>query len=229
MNIGKYVVLEGIDGSGKTTLSKCLDHELSKHGYKIITSRQPGSTPLGQHLRKLVKTPKLIDQNIEIDELSRQILYMVDTISFNKQILEPAIENGIHVISDRSSYISSIVYGIASGVKIQDINRLLALYPAPKIDRLYIVSCDTAILKSRIKERNIDDHFDSKPESFFKIIENIYSNILTPSNMKVDCPDMITSLISECVNFSDIKYIDSSNGIDSIIGDMVSDLEDNIF
>lgn len=228
--MSQYIVLEGVDGTGKTTIARCLGDRLTSLGYDIIVSRQPGSTPLGQHIRKLVKTPHLINKDITIDELSRQILYMVDTISFNKQILEPALEKNINVISDRSSYISSIMYGITSGVKIDEINRLLTLYRAPKIDRLYVITCDHEIAKSRADKRGSDgDVFDNKPSEFYEQLSRLYNNILTPTEMGVPYYAEIIAMVSECVDLDDIRYIDTSNGVDDILDKMVDDLEDNVF
>lgn len=227
--MSKYIVLEGVDGTGKTTIARCLENQLTAKNYNIIVSRQPGSTPLGQHIRKLVKTPHTINPDIVIDELSRQILYMVDTISFNKQILEPALEKNIHVISDRSSYISSIMYGIASGVKIEEINRLLTLYRAPKINRLYIITCDSDIIKSRVTDRDTgNDVYDKKPAEFFEFISRLYNNILTPTEMGVPYCAEITAMVSDCVDIDDIKYFDTSNGVDCIIDQIVNDLEKNV-
>src|SRR5690349_20046966 len=108
---GLYIVFEGTDGAGKSTTMKAvaevLKHRIENSIALHLTSH-PGSTPLGQHLRKLVKYPTDIDPTITIDKLSRQLLYMVDTVSFIKQLLEPALANGEWVFADRSSFVSAL-------------------------------------------------------------------------------------------------------------------------
>ena len=106
---GLYVVIEGHDGAGKSTIIKELDIRLKTEGYPVLSTFMPGATRLGAHLRTLVKHPSLIDPGIEIDEMARQLLYLADANNFMKLILEPALQDNKIVISDRSSFISSLI------------------------------------------------------------------------------------------------------------------------
>ena len=72
MSNGLYVIFEGNEGTGKTSTMAAVAEAL-KDRLEIRQTHHPGSTPLGKHLRKLVKHPVEIDPEIEIDPLSRQL------------------------------------------------------------------------------------------------------------------------------------------------------------
>jgi len=102
-----YFIFEGPDGVGKSTaINNTISNLKNTLGLKNITSTQlPGTTPLGQHIRKLVKDPQAIDQNIHLNPLTRQMLYAADYSSFIIDYLNPLLESNEIVICDRSSKI----------------------------------------------------------------------------------------------------------------------------
>ena len=225
---GIYVIFEGSDGSGKTSTMKAvadvlpaiLEEEGFSKNQKTHLTHHPGSTPLGAHLRKLVKAPESIDPAIEIDPLSRQMLYMVDTVSFGKSRLEPALEKGEFVFADRSSFISALVYGCAEGMSIEEVHRLFAIYDPPKADRLYVLQCPWSIAKERMLEDRGSkvklDYYDQKPDGFFDKIINIYDNLLTG-------PPERTVAISRSVALNNVIYIDATQPIDKVVDEIITD------
>ena len=216
---GLYVVFEGIDGSGKSTVMQGVTEALGDR-LQIKQTHHPGSTPLGAHIRKLVKFPHEIDPNIQIDDLSRQILYMVDTVSFIKSVLEPTLEAGGTIFADRSSFISAIVYSIADGLDIVDVQRLFQLVVTPKADRLYVLQCPCEIGKERVQSSRIEtkDHYDKKSLLFFKKVQNIYDNLLTGSAEQ-------TILVSQAVALDNVIYIDATQPQHKVVRDIVEDLD----
>lgn len=222
---GMYVVFEGNDGAGKSTTMKMVADQLKQRlrdsGLPVPTvhlTHHPGSTPLGKHLRKLVKYPEEIDPNISIDSLSRQILYMVDTVSFVKQVLEPAIEAGEWVFADRSSYISALVYGTAEGLTLADVDRLFQLLTPPKMDRLFVLRCPWHVGKERLQQRaERFDHFERKPSTFFQKVEEIYNNLITG-------PSDRTMLVSKSVALENVIYSDSTLPLASVVDKISLDI-----
>lgn len=220
---GAYVIFEGGDGVGKSTIIEAVSKRLEKidrFAGKVVTTRQPGGTILGTHLRKLVKYPHQIDPNMVIDDQSRQILYMVDSIACAKQVIQPAIEAGKIAMTDRSSFVSSLVYGIADGLDIEDIDRLFSLYTPPKADRLYILQCPYNVTRSRLSVADSTlqkDHYDTKPSDFFAKIEQIYNDLLTgPIGWKI--------LINRIVALENVKYIDSSRDAEKVAQEIADDI-----
>lgn len=219
---GSYVVFEGNDGAGKTTTMKAVIDELkNRHSnFNALITHQPGSTALGKHIRTLVKFPEKIDQSIEIDSLSRQLLYMVDCTSFTRTLLEPALAAGNNVFSDRNSFISSLVYGLADGLNLNDIAKLHNVITPPKVDKLYILQCPLEIAKLRLSQNGQElDRYDKESSEFFKRIENNYSNL-------INGPADQTILVARIVALYDIVYIDTTMPFDKIVSRIANDLSE---
>jgi len=219
-----YAVIEGIDGSGKSSIMEAVRSRLVHYpGVDVVTSHHPGSTALGRHIRQLVKNPQLIDPQISIDPLSRQTLYMVDTIAFINQILKPSLENGSVVLADRSSFISAIVYGLADGLNVLDLERVFSLIKSPMADRVYILNCPAEVAYKRMEgTRDGQDHYDSKPLSFFQKLSKTYLNLLTTT------PE-VQVLVSRFVAFENVRYIDATLPVNSIADLIVKDISQSLF
>lgn len=238
MDQGFYVVFEGADGSGKTsTMRNVATHlaerlvqigELSTNeaSESIIQTHHPGSTALGKHLRKLVKFPKEVDPDIQMDDLSRQLLYMVDTVNFVSIILNPALKQNKIVLADRSSFVSALVYGMADGLDLNDIDGLFSIITPPRMDRLYILQCPWDVVRKRMLAERQDtgtdgtgklDHYDSKPADFVQRISRSYAELVTSSAEQ-------TALISRSVAIDDVVPVDSSVDPDVVAFNIVNDI-----
>ena len=102
---GKFIVIEGIDGCGKTTqideLSKWLPNSgLIKKESKLITTREPGGSLLGKKLRGLILDN---NENNKPSSLAELLLYSADRAEHVSKIISPALNNNDWVISDRFS------------------------------------------------------------------------------------------------------------------------------
>lgn len=218
---GTYVIFEGADGVGKSTIMKAVADNLVKlcPQRPVLQTSHPGSTPLGKHLRKLVKTPLVISPDITIDDLSRQLLYMVDTVSFIKSLLIPALDVGKTVLADRSSFISAMVYGLADGLTYDEISKLFDVITPPRADRCYILTCPVEISRQRIlKDRDTEpDHYDSKPEEFSRKINQIYTDLLRGPAVQI-------SLLSRSVAIDNIKFIDTTIPFGQLVEEITTDL-----
>lgn len=212
---GRYIVIEGMDGTGKTTAIKALASHYESLGHKVIQTRQPGSTVLGRHIRKLVKTPEAIDAQIEIDPLSRQVLFMVDCINHIKTQIEPWLDSGHTVISDRTSFISSLIYGIADGLAVEDIKNIFNLIKPPQIDKLFVLQCDWATARARVTSRStgeISDVYDKQASSFYEKLSDGYRSL-------VESP--YKDVISQYVQMPNLIYINAQQTPDAVLKDMI--------
>lgn len=187
-----YYIFEGPDGAGKSTaitavqkllISQAYDHARTQLAVKLqpVCSYQlPGSTAIGKHIRKLVKTPQLFDADINMSPFTRQMLYAVDYASFVDQILIPDLKNNHIVLLDRCSAISSVVYGQAEGVNTDKLEKLYDNIEAPPANIAFIfdLPADTSI--DRMKgERDPEDHFDNKPTEFKIALHDTYKDLAT--------------------------------------------------
>lgn len=203
MHQGLYVVFEGSDYSGKSTLAHMVMQKLSSQQPKLdcVLTHQPGSTPLGQHLRKLVKTPEQFDEHIKIDSMSAQMLMMVDHGCFVNTVLTPHLEKGGVMLADRSNYISCIVYGVAEGLKLTSINKLLGLVQSPVPDRVFIISnrWETIIERMQKSDRVKSDRWDNNKD-LLRHVGELYDNLLELG------PEALM-MLSRYVPIEHIKYL----------------------
>ena len=123
---GLFVVLEGIDGCGKTTQLERLREWLPTSGLmppgaRLLTSREPGGTPLGQALRELLLHPPAGAAPCSDAEL---LLYAADRAQHVNQVIRPALEAGDWVLCDRFSGSTVAYQGYGRGLPLERIAAL---------------------------------------------------------------------------------------------------------
>jgi dTMP kinase len=120
------VVLEGIDGCGKTTQLECLGHWLPSSGLmpagaRLLTSREPGGTPLGRALRELLLHPPAETAPCSDAEL---LLYAADRAQHVARVIRPALEAGDWVLCDRFTGSTAAYQGYGRGLPLERIAAL---------------------------------------------------------------------------------------------------------
>jgi dTMP kinase len=116
-----FFSFDGIDGVGKSTQVRLFCDALRKHGHDFVTCRDPGSTPLGERIREVLLNK---DESISIGRRTEMLLYMAARAQLVDEIIRPAVEAGMVVVSDRF-VIANIVYqGYAGGLDIESIRRV---------------------------------------------------------------------------------------------------------
>jgi len=201
---GTYVVFEGVDFCGKTTLAKNVHQNLCRvEERKVLLTKHPGATPLGQHLRQLVKNTELIDPAIKIDGMSAQVLMMVDQISFISTILTPELDSGTTVLADRSNFISAMAYGLPEGVSPAQLNKLFQLVESPSPDRIYILRAPWEVIDERRRQRaDGPDRFEDNGDDYLQSVAEIYSTLKVNPHLLV--------LLSDYVQIENIVYLDAT-------------------
>jgi dTMP kinase len=108
-----FVSFEGVDGSGKTTQARLLQARWEAEGRDVVAAREPGGTPLGERIRKL-----LLD-GADISAWAEAALFAAARAELVDRVIRPALERGADVVCDR--YVdSSLAYqGIARGLGVE--------------------------------------------------------------------------------------------------------------
>jgi dTMP kinase len=150
------IVLEGIDGSGKSTLSRGLAEALESRGFRVVQTREPTDGPIGKQIRALAASGR----GAVTPEQEFQ-LFHEDRRSHVAAVVRPALKRGDVVIQDRS-YFSTVAY---QGQRGLDRARLLAESEAiaPKPDVLFVIDLPVDDAMERIRaSRRFSDDFESK-------------------------------------------------------------------
>lgn len=110
---GKFIALEGIDGSGKTLQTEKVVKELKKKGYKVISTKEPTDRVIGKFIKNDILTGK-----VKLPPVAIQYLFSADRSDHQKEI-EDYLKKGYIVVTDRYFW-SAVCYGIADLDQIAD-------------------------------------------------------------------------------------------------------------
>ena len=174
---GKFITLEGIEGSGKSTNLLTIKSILDQYKIDYVLTREPGGGPLGPHLRKL-----LLDKDQSISPSVEMLLMMADRRDHVDNLINPNLDKGIWVISDR--YLDSTIAYQGGGRQL-DINLITSLsaslkLPTPDFTLLFDLPVDVAL--ERAKERSELDRFEREPLDFHSRIRESYLELASTNN-----------------------------------------------
>ncbi len=168
-----FVVIEGIDGSGKTTLRNNLSAYLTQQNIPHLVTSEPTSGEIGKIIRQnLVSTKDLP----ALDAL----LFAADRVWHWKNKIEPALKKGILVISDRHK-ISSLAYQSCQGLEIEWIKEINSKVPDPPYTLFLEISPEKAF--NRIKNKANKEKFETI--DYLKKLDVCYKQALEKVNTKI--------------------------------------------
>ena len=184
---GKFIVIEGIDGCGKTTqidkLSKWLPNSgLIQTKSKLITTREPGGSLLGQKLRGLI-----LDNNKDNkpSSLSELLLYSADRAEHVSKIISPALNNNDWVISDRFSDSTLAYQGYGRNINLEIIKKIESIVCQgvyPDLTFFLEISPEESILR---RKNEIPDRIESEGIKFLEKVNEGFKLIAKEKNWKV--------------------------------------------
>ena len=196
---GKFITLEGIEGSGKSTNLVTIKSILDQYKIDYVFTREPGGGPLGPNLRKL-----LLDKDQSISPSVEMLLMMADRRDHVDNLINPNLDKGIWVISDR--YLDSTIAYQGGGRQL-DIDLITSLsaslkLPTPDFTLLFDLPVDVAL--ERAKERSELDRFEREPQDFHSRIRESYLE-LASTNHRIKTID--SSKDFESVSLQVEKYL----------------------
>lgn len=118
--IGKFIVLEGPDGSGKSTMAQKIGQYFSELGREIEFTREPGGTDISEKIRELI----LDRNNTEMDYRTEALLYAAARAQLVNEKIIPWLEDGKIVISERFVYSSLVYQGLGRGLGMEEIKKI---------------------------------------------------------------------------------------------------------
>lgn len=175
---GKFITLEGIEGSGKSTSLDTISKSLETHNIEFIVTKEPGGGPLGKDLRKM-----LLDKKTSISSEVELLLMMADRKNHIDNIVEPSLEKGVWVISDRYLDSSYAYQGGGRQIDVSKIDLLTELLKLPIPDLTLLFDLSPEIALQRAKNRSELDRFESEPIDFHQRIREAY---LTLANDNIE-------------------------------------------
>ena len=184
---GKFIVIEGIDGCGKTTQIDELSKWLPKSGLinsksKLITTREPGGSLLGQKLRRLILDN---NKNNKPSSLAELLLYSADRAEHVSKIISPTLNNNDWVISDRFSASTLAYQGYGRKINleiIKEIESIVCQGVYPDLTFFLEISPEESILR---RKNEIPDRIESEGIRFLEKVNEGFKLIAKEKNWKV--------------------------------------------
>jgi dTMP kinase len=177
MKRGKLITFEGIDGCGKSTQLKLLEKFLTDRGVDLISTREPGGTELGKKIRSLL----LDGGKGSVEPLAELLLYAADRAQHVRQVILPALEAGITVLSDRFYDATTVYQGYARGFDLKlvnGLNELAACGLKPDLTLLFDLEVDLALKRTHKRgDEALPDRLDREPVEFHQLVRRAYLEI----------------------------------------------------
>ncbi|WP_295762194.1 dTMP kinase [Undibacterium sp.] len=158
---GKFITFEGIDGAGKSTHIAYVAQALQQRGITVISSREPGGTPLGESLRQILLQEKM---HLETEAL---LMFAVRREHI-AQMIEPALQRGDWVISDRFSDASFAYQGGGRKLPLAKLETLEQwVHPHLQPDLTLLFDVPLAVARERLDATRTLDKFEQEQTDFF--------------------------------------------------------------
>jgi dTMP kinase len=172
-----FITFEGIDGCGKSTQMRMLASELRLRGLEVVTTREPGGTPLGTGVRKL-----LLDTEEQVDPLAELLLYAADRAQHVRALVRPALDSGHVVLSDRYADATAAYQGAGRGFPSELISELIALATGglmPDLTLIFDLTVDESQRRAQHRTRKgiEKDRLDAEDAAFHTRVRDAYLKI----------------------------------------------------
>lgn len=175
---GKYVVIEGPNGTGKTTQADLLIDYLAKKGIKAHHIKEPGGSPIGEAVRSV-----LLDDTLDRTAMTNALLFTANRHELWHAVINPALERGDWVIGVRNYWSSLAIQGYGQGMDVSVIQAITATfthpdYVTPEIGIIMNFNNEKERL-ARILKRNSSepDRFELEKSDFQLRVNRGYENI----------------------------------------------------
>ena len=166
---GKFITLEGVDGAGKSTHLDWIAGRLQAAGKKTVVTREPGGTPLGEELRKL-----LLAQPMHLE--TETLLMFAARREHLEQVILPALAAGSWVLSDRFTDATFAYQGGGRGLdlgRIESLENWVHQGLQPELTLVFDLSVEEAE-RRRTVAATAPDRFEQENLEFFARVRSVY-------------------------------------------------------
>jgi dTMP kinase len=165
-----FISFEGLDGCGKTTQVELLEAYLEARDLEVVATREPGGTELGETLRQIVLHGGKISPWAEV------AIFAAARAELVEEVIEPALERGAIVISDRFVDSSLVYQGVARGLGVENVLQLnLHATKGLLPERTFLLMVDEKLSEARVGEER--DRMESESVEFRRLVGDGYRRL----------------------------------------------------
>ncbi len=173
---GLFLTFEGMDGCGKTTQMRRLAARLRASGRDVVESAEPGGTPIGVQIRRILLDAK----NQELCPTAELLLYFACRAQTVDQVIQPALAEGQIVLSDRFTDSTLVYQGCGRGLGAETVlalDRIACRGLTPDLTLILDIDLETSLARAR--ERNVSDQsaetrMDEQSLEFHRRVRDAY-------------------------------------------------------
>jgi dTMP kinase len=177
-----FITFEGLDGSGKSTQAELLAEAIGETGRKVVTTREPGGTPLGERVRELLLTGN------GIAPWAEAALFAAARAELVEEVIGPALERGAVVICDRYLDSSLAYQGVARGLGVERVLQLnLPAIGGRLPDRTFLLEIDPVEAAQRVGGDR--DRIEQEDEQFRRQVAVAYRQLAETFPQRIEAVD----------------------------------------
>ena len=203
---GKFITIEGSEGTGKTCLVQALRDFMHARGLPVVCSREPGGTPLADRIRTLFRNQDPDTETLTME--AELMLVSAGRAQHVQQVISPALQAGKTVLCDRFADSTRVYQGCIGGLPAETIEQVIAMTTLGIVPDLTIVlESRYEVVKQRLAARSNSDavmRYDPQQESEHDRIQKHFKALCASDNARLVCLDtsdlQVTEAVAEAVH-----------------------------
>jgi dTMP kinase len=179
--LNQFISLEGGEAVGKSTQIELLSKRLTKLGHKVLVTREPGGTPLGESIRHLLKHAP---EGRGMTPYTELLLFLSSRAELVRKVIMPALDQGVWVLCDRFLDSTTVYQGTARRLPTEIVERVNAFAVGPHLPGLTLVlDLDPEAARKRQQRRarpageGAFDRMEAEPTDFFERVRQGYLDV----------------------------------------------------
>jgi dTMP kinase len=163
---GRFLVIDGPDGAGKTTQAMRIAEFLRARGEEVVTLREPGATPAGEAIREL-----LLDADTDVTPLTEMLLYQAARAQVVETVIRPALAQGHSVVLDRYWYSTAAYQAHGLGLDPVSVRHVSAVATGGvEPDHVFFLDLDAEVGLARLGGER--DRIEGRPLAYHRRVRD---------------------------------------------------------
>lgn len=169
-----FIVIEGIEGSGKSTLIAGLAEHLEAAGHAVAVTREPGGTPVGDAIREI-----FLDRAIAMAPLTEALLVNAARAEHVLRVIRPMLDDGRIVLCDRFTDSTLAYQGYGRGIDLNELRAICATAAdGVEPDLVLVIDVPVSVARARLRDRsNAADRIESEDDRFHERVRRAFLEI----------------------------------------------------
>ena len=170
-----FITFEGTEGCGKSTQVRQLAARLEAERIPFLVTREPGGTPIGETIKELLQ---FSPQGARMTPETELLLFEASRSQLVREVIKPALADGLWVISDRFFDSTTVYQGIARKLHPQTVEQLNAFAVGDCIpDLTFVLDVDAGTAQARMQKPRRPDRMEQEPAEFYEKVRQAYRQL----------------------------------------------------